>query len=822
MAEGDNQKTAAELANELNLLKEHKDLVERIKKLTEEQLESLKDHSDVNEAVNLAIKQQLANLEKSLDYHQRQVEAAEKYLESVNKLGNSLNENNLKREAEINYENVIIRQLRRKIESNEGNSAQLAKQLKIHEKNLKNLQRQASAASTVESHMERTSLGASKFMGSMRVIGEAMKAGPMTTMRLFTSLAAGPVFGLLQKGFNMLKKSVIDVMFAVDNATHAFQRQTGMGEKYNEGMKQNYLETRRFGTSMEDLQKQTQTLISTVSDFSLESAQAGTQLAKTGAYLERLGVSAEDFAQGVQNSMKMFGQSITGADETARELYSTAIELNVPPQELAASFGKMGGQLAKLGRDGPQAFKELARVAKITGMEMEKVLAVTNKFDTFESAAEMTGKLNAALGGNFVNAMDMMMDTDPVSRFEKMRDAIMSTGLTFDDMSYYQRQFYAEAMGLSDVGDLALMMSGNMDMMSGATQKSAADYEKLAEEAKATMSLQEKFNSFLAQVAPILEDVIDELHKFMNSLQDNKPMIKDISDSVKFFAGILILFAKNWKVVIGVLIGVPLVLAGVSFAMKLMTLQTNKQIAANLKEIMQAPAHNAAIRSKGKSALVSGSQMKKGSLGVGAFGAKMLIVAGAIALITGSIGYMANGLASLFESISAEKIATFTAFMSQIGTGGTAAVASLTALAGAFGTVATSINQINTDVLDKLSDIGTGFAIDADARGLDHIFETIGNAMKGIPEAKADALTATLDAAQAAVVVAAAYSVVSGQPADRFTGQAGGSPSAGALKGGDLGTIKLEFNTDLFKSKVIKISANEVGRLVTEALQEAE
>ena len=79
MAEGDNQKTAAELANELNLLKEHKDLVERIKKLTEEQLESLKDHSDVNEAVNLAIKQQLANLEKSLDYHQRQVEAAEKY-----------------------------------------------------------------------------------------------------------------------------------------------------------------------------------------------------------------------------------------------------------------------------------------------------------------------------------------------------------------------------------------------------------------------------------------------------------------------------------------------------------------------------------------------------------------------------------------------------------------------------------------------------------------------------------------------------------------------------------------------------------------------
>jgi len=819
MAEGDNKKTAAELANELNLLKEHKDLVERIKKLTEEQLESLKDHSDVTEAVNLAIKQQLANLEKSLDYHQRQVEAAEKYLESVNKLGNSLNENNLKREAEINYENVIIRQLRRKIESNEGNSVELAKQLKIHEQNLKNLQRQASAASTLESHMERTSLGASKFMGSMRIVGEAMKAGPMTTMRLFTSLAAGPVFGLLKKGFSMLKKSVIDVMFAVDNVTHAFQRSTAMLDKYGTGMKQSYLETRRFGATMEDVSKQTQTLIGTVSDFSLESATAGTRVAQTGVMLERLGIQAEDFAKGMQSSMKMFGQSMMGAEETARELYSTAIELNVPPQELAASYAQMGGQLAKLGRDGPQAFKELARVSKITGLEMEKVLNITNKFDTFESAAEMTGKLNAALGGNFVNAMDMMMDTDPVSRFEKMRDAIMSTGLTFDDMSYYQRQFYAEAMGLSDVGDLALMMSGNMDMMSGATQQSAADYEKLAEEAKATMSLQEKFNSFLAQVAPILEDAIDELHKFMNSLQENKPMIKDISDSVKFFAGILVTLAKNFEIVLGVLIGAPLIMAGVSFAMKLMTLRTNKQIAANLAEIIQAPAHNAAIRSKGKSAMVSGDMMQKGSKGVGAFALKMLAVGAAIAMITGGIGYMANGLANMFNSIDAEKIATFTAFMSQIGTGSILAVGALTPLAVAFQEIAVELDKVDGDKLDKLNSIGKGFD-GTNGESLSKVLTDIAAAMKGIPEAKAIALTETMSAANLAaksaeILIGRIENKSTALPTSKAMGGGGGTSS-------NLGTIKLDFNTDLFENKVVKLSRDTTGKLVVEAVQGAE
>ena len=422
------------------------------------------------------LKERLAIERDSIKTQEANLQNAKRYLERVQSLGNSLEENNIKRHATANFHQAQIDYYEKVLKLGDANSAQISKDLKKEREKLKQVERQVSAASQLQEKMEGMSIANSKFMGTIRLVGAAMEDGPGSTFKLFTSMAAGPVFGQLKKGFGMLKKSVIDVMFAVDNATHAFQRQTGMGEKYNAGMKQNYLETRRFGATMEDVSKQTQTLIGTVSDFSLESAQAGTRVAQTGVLLEKLGVQGEDFAKGIQNSMKMFGQSMMPGEQTARELLETSKALGIEPKKLAGDYAKMGGQLAKLGRDGPQAFKELARVSKITGMEMEKILAVTNKFDTFESAAEMTGKLNAALGGNFVNAMDMMMDTDPVSRFEKMRDAISQTGLTFDDMSYYQKQFYAESMGLSDVGDLALMMSGNMDMMSGATQKSAADY----------------------------------------------------------------------------------------------------------------------------------------------------------------------------------------------------------------------------------------------------------------------------------------------------------------------------------------------------------
>lgn len=102
-------------------------------------------------------------------------------------------------------------------------------------------------------------------------------------------------------------------------------------------------------------------------------------------------------------------------------------------------YGRLGPTLAKFGSDGQKTFKDLARIQKQTGFEMEKILQITNRFDTFEGAAQQAGQLNAALGGNFVNAMDLMMATDPAERFDMIRQALEQTGLSFDEMSYYQK-----------------------------------------------------------------------------------------------------------------------------------------------------------------------------------------------------------------------------------------------------------------------------------------------------------------------------------------------------------------------------------------------
>ena len=264
MAEDKKEKTAAQIAAELQALKDQKKLAEEIKKLTDDQLKALKDLKSAQEKINLAAEVELNNREKSVTRLQEAITTAKVYLEQVNKLGNGLEENNLKLQAAQDYHRAEIALREKAIKDGAENVQQLHAEIKAHEDIKTNLQRQADAMSTLKANLDKVNPLTSKFVQSVRVGREALKAGPMATLGLFASMAKGPALKQLKKGFNLLKKSITDVFFAVDNVTHAFQRQTGMGDKYNAGMKQSYLETRRYGGTMENLSKQTQTLIGTV------------------------------------------------------------------------------------------------------------------------------------------------------------------------------------------------------------------------------------------------------------------------------------------------------------------------------------------------------------------------------------------------------------------------------------------------------------------------------------------------------------------------------------------------------------------------------
>jgi hypothetical protein len=324
---------------------------------------------------------------------------------------------------------------------------------------------------------------------------------------------------------NVMSK-MISIATEAFNAQKSFERAFQMPEAYTHQLSELHDDLAIAGVSMGELTAATGDLITNVSDFTLASTGQRKALTETTALLGELGVASSDVATGVQNSMKMFGQSIEGAEHTARELYSVAQELNVVPGQMAAEYAQMGPALAKFGNMGVKAFKDLARIQKLTGMEMNKVLQLTAKFDTFEEAAETTGKLNAALGGNFVNAMDMMMETDPAARFESIRGSLENAGLSFDTMSYYQKQFYTEALGLGEVGDLALMMSGRTDLMTSATEASAASQIEMAEQSQNVMNIQEEFQAIIAANSTEIIEMMRGFQGIVKAMLHLAPLLK--------------------------------------------------------------------------------------------------------------------------------------------------------------------------------------------------------------------------------------------------------------------------------------------------------
>jgi len=312
-----------------------------------------------------------------------------------------------------------------------------------------------------------------------------------------------------------LAMAAIKQMVSLDNLEAQMRRMTGGNHEYSESIREVYLANRINGVSAEDAASSVNTLYTEMSTFTRYNKATRSELANTGALLERMGVSNEAFAGGLEVSTKMLGMTAIESRDTQTDIARFATELGVAPETMAAGFKNAGPIMAKFSINATKAFKNVAKAAKATGIEMDRILDYTQRFDTFEGAAEQVGSLNAMLGGDYINAMDLMATEDPAERMKMITDAIHDSGKAFEEMSYYEKIAIAEASGFQDVGELAKAMSGDMDTLNTSTEEHALTEEQLAENAKINQSLQEKLANTMAELARAIMDVMDGLNKFM-------------------------------------------------------------------------------------------------------------------------------------------------------------------------------------------------------------------------------------------------------------------------------------------------------------------
>ena len=496
-----------------------------------------------------------------------QNKALEAYIKKLDSIQASEEARVLKMKAQQEIAENQLALAKEKIASGEGDVETQLEALRVAQDNLEIADRQILALERQASQVERT-IDASKQLGGS--IGSALApfnksaVFNIDNLKMFKDAMQGGAAGMVEmvkSGFSGFIDGVIggfmDALFAIDEFESAIGRATNQTDReFARAMREGADQMANFYVGLEEYSAATITAFGTVTEFAFAQDHIQRELVNTATTLELYGASVDDVSNAFQTLDKVAGLSLDQVGGATMEIANLAMAINVPIQDMMSDFSQMLPNLAKLGPTAVDSFKDLAIQSKRTGLEIQKILNLTDQFDTFEGAAEMSGQLNAALGGNFVNAMDMMMETDPVKRFEMMTDAIDQAGLSFDDMSYYQRQFFANAMGLESVQDLAMMMSGDMSALGDEVNMTQKDYEDMAEAAAEQATLQEKFDAALRKIMQTLVDdgLLDDLHQMFDDFRDGKGPIADLEslmhgvvDVFRLFEPILRFMIENPK-----------------------------------------------------------------------------------------------------------------------------------------------------------------------------------------------------------------------------------------------------------------------------------
>jgi hypothetical protein len=214
--------------------------------------------------------------------------------------------------------------------------------------------------------------------------------------------------------------------------------------------------------------------------------------------------------------------SANEANDLVLDLAGSAKSLGVPMKKMADDFASSFGELSKYGDGAIKVFKGLAVQAKNTGLEVSQLLNITKQFDQFDTAGQAVGRLNAILGGPYLNSIDMLNASEE-ERIEILRRQVDMAGVQFDALGRFEQQAMASALGMSveEANRLFRMSKAEYELEAirqDELQKQAESVQEIGAQIKSA------FMALAVDMRPVVEDVII-------------PMVKGFAALAKFIGG---------------------------------------------------------------------------------------------------------------------------------------------------------------------------------------------------------------------------------------------------------------------------------------------
>tara|TARA_R100000664_G_C2759666_1_gene149682 strand:+ start:1076 stop:3598 length:2523 start_codon:yes stop_codon:yes gene_type:complete len=361
-------------------------------------------------------------------------------------------------------------------------------------------------AKTLKNNLFGLSGGLSKILEIVPTTGEAFKSfsKEMFNWSSIQEMATG---GML-KIFDLF----MQVAFAADEAQAKFRQNTGAGKEFNNNLSAVRNNLQAAGVGFDEAGKSLESLYGGMSSFTRESDGMQTKLASTVAVYDQLGVSMDVTTGIMDQAVLSLGYDAQGSMDLVNQLKDTAISLGKNISDVFADFASASKKLSFYGTDMINVFRKLEMQSKDTGLSIDEILGLTEQFDTFEGAGKAVGKLNALLGGPYLNSIDMLNATE-AERMDMMKEAVDMSGVIFSDLSKYEQKAFAAALG-TDVDTLRRSM-GALTAKEEEQIKVQQEAEERAKAAKSAMEgLTLQLQALIQANKPLMNQILELIRRF--------------------------------------------------------------------------------------------------------------------------------------------------------------------------------------------------------------------------------------------------------------------------------------------------------------------
>jgi hypothetical protein len=343
--------------------------------------------------------------------------------------------------------------------------------------------------------------------------------------KLFNTISTGLKGAIeqAQGAFGSIVGQVTTLYEKIDNGRAEFLKQTGDFEKALPLYYKFAGAVRGLGVEYGDAARELAGLVNTYPGFIDLSEKEQLSLAKQSAALKRLGI---DFTSTYPILKTVLGLTAEQSTKTATEIMSFAKALGVPPKIVTDDFTKAIPKLGLFGDKAVDVFKNSEAISKKFGISLDSILGMVDRFDTFESAADAAGNLNAVFRENLFDTQELLLATDPAdkiklfaSRFEQYKN---TTGKSFDDFDVFTKKAIAKQSGvdINTLSQISKMTGAQLaDIQNNIKMNKDGTFE-IEKAAAKTLTIQERMDALRDRVMSAFLPLLEKMQPILNKMAD--------------------------------------------------------------------------------------------------------------------------------------------------------------------------------------------------------------------------------------------------------------------------------------------------------------